>query len=134
MTLGANLRMKLMSDGAVFALVGDRIFPKRSRQGAAPPMVIYRTMTESGDFVETMEGGFTKERFTKVEYHCLATSSDVADAISDAVLNCLANYIGVSQGSYVREVRPDAEIDDESEIEDELFRRILVLRVMHKTQ
>lgn len=135
MSLKGNLRTTLIANPTVFSLVGNRIWNVRSPQNPGVPFIVMSIPDGVDDeFVETMDEGYTGERFTDVYFNCLATDADKAEAISLAVLNALKDFKGVADGHNVRDVRPRIDVDETFQLDDELFRRILVLRVMHKSQ
>lgn len=128
MSLGAHLRTRLLADGVVQGLIGDKIFPGINRIEVIPPMVIYQTA--STEPTEDLSGEMG-ESFSTVQFNCFGDSYDKAVDIKTAIFRNLQNYSGLSHGVRIKEIRREGDFDADWDEDDQTFRRILVLRVTH---
>lgn len=82
MAVGDVIYARLNGNAAVAALVGTRIQPKASPQGAANPRIVYRKV--SGEALGSFDGP-NGQAVYRVQLDLYAGSYDQVDALADAV-------------------------------------------------
>lgn len=87
------LRSLLLLDPIVFALVGTpaRIYPNQLPQGQRLPSVVFRRITEFGDYHLQGDSGLQQ---TGVQVDAYAPSADDAVRLADAVHDAISGFRG----------------------------------------
>ena len=81
MTIGAAIATALTNDGALTALVGDRVYPRRRPSDEALPCVVYTRVSWPHEYVQD---GVTMTT-PRYQFSCYATTAEEADAVAAAV-------------------------------------------------
>ena len=100
--IGKTLRLKLVSDAAVTALVGSRIYPLTLPQGVTLPAIRYQRITGNSD---PHLGGTTGLAVATVQLDCVGTTYAGAEQVRDAVRESLEAYQGTVSGVKITSVR-----------------------------
>lgn len=105
------LRLQLIADAGVLALVSSRIFPAVTPQTVTQPTVYYRTLNEDSDFIlETP--GYSGLGVFQIRYSAAAPLSaggyDTAQEVRQAIRQCLEGFQGLITDT---ESSPDETLD-----------------------
>jgi hypothetical protein len=91
--LETSIRTLLVNDAAVAGLIDDRVYRRRiPQEGDFPCMVITRTKTERLNFSDGLDP-LTK---AALQVTCWSSDPDELESLSDAAIECLADYTGGS--------------------------------------
>jgi hypothetical protein len=99
MAVEKAIRSILIDDGAVSALVGDRVFPVVRREGSVLPAIVYQQISGVRDHVFAGPSGFVEARF---QINCWAETYEGADALADAVRIVMDAYHGTKESVVIQ--------------------------------
>ncbi len=125
--LGESLATHLTSNGALAALVVDRVYPLLMKQGTAQPCVVYTIDTEARNVRQAGSDSLVRGL---VQIDCYATTSRSMELVATAVRNALLGFSGTMTAptSPITSVRvQNIFLDGESSLLDEepgLFRKL----------
>lgn len=108
MAVEKAIRSLLVDDGAVAALVADRVYPVRRKQGSALPAVVYQQITGVRDHTFAGPSGFVASRF---QITCWAETYSGADVLADAVRPVLDGYAGTIESVVIQAIHLHDEAD-----------------------
>jgi hypothetical protein len=121
-TPGEALGLRLLSDGAVAGLVGDRVTPTKPTQEPAADYLVY-TKTGGGDGINA--GGRKKLQEYLFRVDIYAATDTAAQAILTAVIVCLTGWVDRSsgvQGCFPVGDEDDNTLDDARQVTGKTFR------------
>ena len=104
----AAIIQRLLADGAVSALVSDRIEPGRRNQGTAFPAIVVNWVDGAPVYTDD---GETNLQQSRIEIDCWADTYSGAKDLAAAVKASLSAFQGVSSGVTFQNVLLDAERD-----------------------
>jgi hypothetical protein len=93
------LQSIMVSNAALAALVGTRVYPVLMPQGMRMPSVVYGLIVRSPDYLLVGSGDLIQDTF---QIDSIATNPDSAADVSLAVHACLSGLSGSFSGSAVR--------------------------------
>ena len=132
MTIHSALYRLLTSNGAVAALVGDRVYPMQAPQDTAYPLIVFSTIVELR--APTLAGASGAVN-PKIQVDCWAESNEDADSLSDAVRLALDGYRGTVGSVVIRAcalgLRHDGIVEPRDGTENRVFGRNMEFDVWH---
>jgi len=135
MGMPADLVARLLTQGGITSIIGDRIYPLivpehvYSDPQDRRPCLVYQTGTSTRGRTFCATDDLISEFF---QLDCYAESYDAAKALGAAVIAGIVDFSGVSGGTHIEAVFLENE-SDQLDVEPGLFRRSLALTVWHRT-
>lgn len=119
MSYQSDIYTALAVSGAVFNIVGTRVFPDVADGSAAAPYVVYQTISTSGT---TNHDGTRGVEFASIQFSCWAKTKAAAVALGTALNTMLeGNTIaGTSETTFTFSTR-SGNYDDESKLFGEIM-------------
>lgn len=124
LVLETALKSYLGADGPIVALVGDRIYPNRLKEGATLPAIAYHRISANRLYTHDSFENTDAWTTARVQFNCWAKTANEAMTVGEAVLAALSGYDGDMGGELIGSVMAANEIDD-YEGATKLHRRIL---------
>jgi len=133
MTVEAELRARLVANGAVNGLVGTRIYPLMAPQNPTKPYVTFQRI--SGPRLQAL-GGAAGFGMARIQYDSWADTYTTAQALAAAIRNSFNGFIGkLSDGNSPASLRTVVvRLDNERDLfeeDTELFRVTQDYRLTH---
>lgn len=129
MSLAAHLRAVLLEFEPLTKLIDDRFAPTINDIEAPLPFVLYME-TDTDPICDF--GGETSDVFTTIEMHVVSEDSDQAKQIAVLIWHVLKDYLGDKHGCKISDIQRVTDVDGGWDEEDESFRRILAVRILHR--
>lgn len=104
------LKLRLIADPGVLALVSERIYPATTPQKTLQPTVYYRTLNEDSDFIFDSPG-YSGLGLYQIRYSAAANglgSFSTAQEVRQAIRQCLEGFQGLITDT---ESSPDETLD-----------------------
>lgn len=124
MALEEALYEFLKNDAGVSALVGDRIFPVRVKEGADLPAIAYQRISTFRTYTFDRKPDADPWMRARIQFSCWARSALEARDVAEALNVALSGHTGDMEGLEVGSVDIELELDD-YEPETGFFRRIV---------
>ena len=123
---------KLLADGGISALVGNRVFPISRDQASALPAVTFGTVSNVPIYTNDGEAGIAEAR---MQIDCWGASYPSAKLTAQAVKSALSAFFGTVEGVVFQYVLLDGERDSReggSNAAEYQFRTQLDFRVFYE--
>lgn len=108
MIIGDELRAKIIADGAVSALVAQRVYPNILPQGPTYPAIVYSQI--SGVRLHHL-GGTSGRANPRFSYHCWGATYASARAVANALRSLLDGFNGTLTTAHAT-IMIESELDD----------------------
>lgn len=114
----------LSGEPGVAALVGDRIYPGRVKEGATLPAISYQRISANRTYTYDSFADTSAWVRARVQFNCWSNTPLQAIEVGEAVLLALSGYSGDMSGEYIGQSSAELELDD-YDGPTKLYRRVV---------